>query len=151
MSNPVLSLRLGPNDLHQERRSGLAQTSAIDDRPSSLQKSLTTLNGTSTDILASALVSLDGLIIASALMIPVDEDTVGAMSAAMLSFGGRVAEEFTRGTLEQILIKGESGYVLLTKAGEDAVLCVITSSMAKLGLIFLECKRTSLKLSEALD
>jgi predicted regulator of Ras-like GTPase activity (Roadblock/LC7/MglB family) len=151
MSNPVLSLRLGPNDPHQERRNGMAQTSAIDDRPSSLQKTLTTLNGTSSDILASALVSLDGLIIASALMIPVDEDTVGAMSAAMLSFGGRVADEFTRGTLEQILIKGESGYVLLTKAGEDAVLCVITNSMAKLGLIFLECKRTSVKLSEALD
>lgn len=149
MGNPVLSLRLGPNDPHQDRGS-LAPANATGDRPKALQKSLTALNGTSTDILASALVSLDGLIISSALMISVDEETVGAMSAAMLSFGGRVAEEFSRGALEQILIKGENGYVLLTKAGEEAVLCVITSNAAKLGLIFLECKRTSAKIAEVL-
>jgi predicted regulator of Ras-like GTPase activity (Roadblock/LC7/MglB family) len=120
------------------------------DRPKILQKALSDLNGTSSDILASTLVSLDGLVIASALLINLDEETVGAMSAAMLSFGGRVAEEFSRGSLEQILIKGDSGYVLLTKAGVDAALCVITSSAAKLGLIFLECKRTSEKLAQTL-
>lgn len=149
MGNPVLSLRLGPND-PQPDRGPSAPTHVANDRPKTLQKALSALNGTSTDILASALVSLDGLIIASALLINVDEEIVGAMSAAMLSFGGRVAEEFSRGTLEQILIKGENGYVLLTRAGEDAALCVITNNVAKLGLIFLECKRASAKIAETL-
>ncbi len=149
MGNPVLSLRLGPNDPQPERGSP-APAHVANDRPKALQKTLSALNGTSTDILASALVSLDGLIIASALLINVDEEIVGAMSAAMLSFGGRVAEEFSRGTLEQILIKGENGYVLLTRAGEDAALCVITNNAAKLGLVFLECKRASAKIAETL-
>jgi hypothetical protein len=149
MGNPVLSLRLGPNDPHQDRGTS-APANPATDRPKMLQKALSALNGTSPDILASALVSLDGLIISAALLIDVDEETVGAMSAAMLSFGGRVAEEFSRGNLEQILIKGENGYVLLTTAGTEAVLCVITTNAAKLGLIFLECKRTSAKIAEAL-
>lgn len=149
-SHSVLSLQVGPNEPRQGGRVAPAPTPVTIDRPRSLQKSLSDLNGTSADILASTLVSLDGLVIASALLINLDEETVGAMSAAMLSFGGRVAEEFSRGALEQILIKGENGYVLLTRAGTDAVLCVITNNMAKLGLIFLECKRTSAKLAQIL-
>ncbi len=150
-THSVLSLQMGPNDSRQGARGGPtpAPVTTID-RPRSLQKSLSDLNGTSAEILASTLVSLDGLVIASAFLINLDEETVGAMSAAMLSFGGRVAEEFSRGALEQILIKGENGYVLLTRAGTDAVLCVITNNMAKLGLIFLECKRTSAKIAQIL-
>jgi len=149
MGNPILSLRLGPND-PQSDRGAPAPTTISTDRPKALQKVLSALNSTSTDIQASSLVSLDGLIIASALLINVDEEVVGAMSAAMLSFGGRVAEEFARGTLEQILIKGENGYVLLTRAGDDAALCVITNNGAKLGLIFLECKRAAARIAETL-
>jgi len=43
------------------------------------------------DIQASAIVSVDGLIIASALPSGAGEDRVAAMSAAMLSLGERIA------------------------------------------------------------
>lgn len=43
------------------------------------------------DIEASAVVSVDGLIIASALPADVQEDRVSTMSAAMLSLGERMA------------------------------------------------------------
>ena len=122
----------------------------VQDKTRVLHYALSALNSSSADILASAVISLDGLVIASSLKIEVDEELVGAMSAAMLSFGGRVSDEFSRGQLEQILIKGEGGYVLLTKAGEEAVLSVITNSVAKLGLIFLECKRTAVKIAASL-
>ena len=97
----------------------------------------------SPDIQASALVSIDGLIIASALPGRVEEDRVSAMSAAMLSLGERISIELRRGDLDQVYIRGDNGYVMLTSVGQDAVLTVMASVNAKLGLIFLDIKRTA--------
>lgn len=80
------------------------------------------LNGTSADIEASAVISTDGLMIASLLPADMDEDRVGAMSAAILSLGERSAVELARGDLEQVLIKGDNGYILMTHASDEAVL-----------------------------
>jgi uncharacterized protein len=112
-------------------------------RADMLTSVLTELNGTSADIQASGVISTDGLMIASVLPAGLDEDRVGAMSAAMLSLGDRTAKELGRGTLEQVLIKGAQGYVLMSYAGEEAVLTVMAKPNAKLGLIFLDVKRAA--------
>ena len=93
------------------------------------------------DIEASAVVSVDGLIMASALPAGMDEDRVSAMSAAMLSLGERIAGELGRGYLDQVYIKGENGFVILMSVGEEAVLTVLARKEAKLGLIFLDMRR----------
>lgn len=111
---------------------------------------LTELNGTSADIEASGVISTDGLMIASVLPAGMDEDRVGAMSAAMLSLGDRTAQELARGTLEQVLIKGAKGYVLMTYAGAESVLTVLAKPQAKLGLIFLDVKRASVTIADLL-
>ncbi len=111
---------------------------------------LNELNGTSADIEASGVISTDGLMMASVLPAGLDEDRVGAMSAAMLSLGDRTAQELNRGGLEQVLIKGDSGYVLMTYAGEEAVLTVMAKTNAKLGLIFLDVKRAAESITEVL-
>ncbi len=111
---------------------------------------LTELNGTSADIEASGIISTDGLMMASVLPAGMDEDRVGAMSAAMLSLGDRTAQELSRGSLEQVLIKGQRGYVLMTYAGQEAVLTVLAKPNAKLGLIFLDVKRAAESISELL-
>jgi predicted regulator of Ras-like GTPase activity (Roadblock/LC7/MglB family) len=95
------------------------------------------------DIEASAVVSVDGLIIASALPVDVEEDRVSAMSAAMLSLGERIAGELGRGILDQVYIRGANGYVILTSVGEDAVLTVLARKDAKLGLVFLDMRRAA--------
>jgi predicted regulator of Ras-like GTPase activity (Roadblock/LC7/MglB family) len=97
----------------------------------------------SPDIVASAVVSVDGLIMASALPADVEEDRVSAMSAAMLSLGDRISGELGRGTLEQVYIRGDDGYVILTAVGEEAVLTALARQEAKLGLIFLEMRRAA--------
>lgn len=109
---------------------------------------LNDLNGTSADIEASAVISTDGLMMAALLPSGMDEDRVGAMSAAMLSLGDRTSRELARGTLEQVLIKGDKGYVLMTHAGEDAVLTVLAKPNARLGLIFLDVKRAAENVSK---
>lgn len=106
------------------------------------------LQASSSDIQASAVVSVDGLTIASALPQGVEEDRVSAMSAAMLSLGERIASELGRGTLDQVYIKGEEGYVMLMSIGEDAVLTTLSRAKAKLGLIFLDMRRATEDLSE---
>ncbi len=111
---------------------------------------LTELNGTSADIEASGVISTDGLMMASVLPANMDEDRVGAMSAAMLSLGDRTAQELARGHLEQVLIKGDRGYVLMTYAGAEAVLTVLAKPNAKLGLIFLDVRRAAESIAEML-
>lgn len=105
------------------------------------------LQASSPDIEASAVVSVDGLTIASALPQGVEEDRVAAMSAAMLSLGERIANELGRGSLEQVYIKGEHGHVVLMAVGRDAVLTTMAREQAKLGLIFLDMRRAAADLS----
>ena len=103
---------------------------------------LRNMQSSSPSIEASAIVSVDGLTIASALPSSVEEDRVAAMSAAMLSLGERIASELGRGGLEQVYIKGSNGYVILMSIGSDAVLTALAHENAKLGLILLDMHRT---------
>ena len=109
---------------------------------------LTDLQATSPDIEGSAIVSVDGLSIASALRPDIEEDRVSAMSAAMLSLGERIATELGRGKLDQVYIKGKNGYVILLAIGEDAVLTIMARKEAKLGLILLDMSRAAADLSK---
>jgi predicted regulator of Ras-like GTPase activity (Roadblock/LC7/MglB family) len=115
-----------------------------------LESVLNELNGTSADIEASAVISTDGLMMAAQLPAGLDQDRVGAMSAAILSLGDRTAAELARGDLEQVLIKGDDGYVLLTYAGQEAVLTVLAKPDAKLGLIFLDVKRAAANIAKVI-
>jgi len=101
------------------------------------------MQAASPEIEASAVVSVDGLIMASALPVEVEEDRVSAMSAAMLSLGERIAGELGRGVLDQVYIRGGNGYVILSAVGEEAVLTALAREGAKLGLIFLEMRRAA--------
>ena len=104
---------------------------------------LSDLNGSSAEIEASAVISTDGLMMAAQMPAGMDEDRIGAMAAAMLSLGDRTARELARGALDQVLIKGNHGYVLMVHAGKEAVLSVMAKPNARLGLIFLDVKRAA--------
>ena len=108
-----------------------------------LVERLRTLQRSTPAIEASAVVSVDGLIIASALPQGVEEDRVSAMSAAMLSLGERISNELGRKGLEQVYIKGSKGAIVLTSIGEEAVLTALARQDAKLGMIFLEMRRAA--------
>jgi len=95
----------------------------------------------SPDIEASAIVSVDGLPIATALPREVEEDRVSAMSAAMLSLGERIASELGRGVLSEVQIKGEKGFAILQSLGTEAVLTVLAREGAKMGLVLLDMRR----------
>lgn len=120
--------------------------SRIDD----LNNALAELKSSSGDVEACAVVSEDGLIIASLLPQGVEESRIAAMCAAMLSMGERTASELKRGTLEQLFIKGDSGYVITMHAGPHAVLVAMAGKDTKLGLVFLDLSRTAEKVKSIL-
>lgn len=120
-------------------------------RTESLNKALNNLQGSSADIEAAAVVSEDGLIIASSLPQGIEEAQIAAMSAVMLAMGTRTAVELKRGSLEQLFVKGTNGYVVIMNAGPHAVLLAMTRKEAKLGLIFLDVSRSADEVKKVLS
>lgn len=100
----------------------------------------TFVSGTN-EVQGAALVTPDGLPLATTLPMGMDEERVAAMSAAMLSLGERIGSELARGSIDRIYVQGSKGYGLLTSCGEDAVFLVLASEAAKQGILMLEIKR----------
>ena len=103
------------------------------------------------NIQGSAIVSVQGLPICSALPRDVNDGIVSAMSAAILSVSERAVEELVRGDLKRILIEGVDGIIILSKAGENAILCTLAKSEASLGMVFLNIQSVSNKIAQLLD
>ncbi len=108
-----------------------------------LAASLNEFIQTSPDVEAAAVVSFDGLAMASALPDDMDEDRVGAMSAALLSLGEQAARGLGRGDMRQLFVEGEHGYVFLMSARDQAVLAAVTDEGAKIGFILYEMRRAA--------
>lgn len=113
-----------------------------------LKPILSELNNVSEHIEASAVMSRDGLSVASVLGDGVDPDRLGAMCAALLGLADTTARELNRGALRQVLIHGTLGYMLITHVGEKAVLAVATKPGTNLGMVFLETKKTAQKIAD---
>lgn len=117
-------------------------------RAESIEKRLEALRLSGSDIQAAAAVSVDGFMIAASLPDDLAQNSVSAMSAAMLALGDRIAQELGRGPLDQVFIKGDNGYVLMTTVNDNIVLTVLAGAEARLGLTLLDMRRTAMALSE---
>lgn len=116
-----------------------------------LKPILSALNSVSEHIEASAIMSRDGLSVASVLGQGVDPDRLGAMCAALLGLADTTARELNRGALRQVLIHGTLGYMLITHVGDKAVLAVATKPGTNLGMVFLETKKTAQQIADILS
>ena len=109
-------------------------------RTESLNKVLKSLQTSSPDVEASALISEDGLMIASALPQDLDETRVAGMSATLLNLGTRAAVELRRGEVQEVIVRGLNGYAVMITAGRGVLLLVLTNENAKLGLVFFDMR-----------
>jgi hypothetical protein len=106
---------------------------------------------TSPEVEAAAVVSADGLPMASALPPHVEEDRLAAMSAALLTLGERAADNLGKGELAQVFVEGSNGHVILMSAGHNAVLVAVTSRAAKAGLILFEMRKASTRVKHVME
>ena len=107
-------------------------------RSEQIVERLGTLKSVTPELEGAAVISVEGLMIASFLPEELEEDRMAAMSAAMLALGERIATDLGRGKLDRVFINGDDGVVLLMSVDEKAVLTTLVSNEAKLGLVFLE-------------
>lgn len=112
-------------------------------RVDALNRILRNLQSSSPDVEASALISEDGLMIASALPQHIEETRVSAMTATLLSLGTRAAVELARGEVREVLVRGSEGYAVMMAASSGTLLLVLANRDAKLGLVFLDLRRAA--------
>ncbi|HUR52025.1 MAG TPA: roadblock/LC7 domain-containing protein [Mycobacteriales bacterium] len=119
-------------------------------RSEQLDRAIHGLLSQTPEIEAAAVVSFDGLPMASALPQTMDEDRVAAMSAALLSLGERAAQGLGRGELSQVYIEGDAGTVFLVSADDEAVLVAVAAQGAKVGMMLFEVRRAAAAVADAL-
>src|SRR5580692_12321903 len=119
-------------------------------RSQQLDRAIADLLAQAPEVEAAAVVSFDGLPMASALPATMDEDRVAAMSAALLSLGERAAEGLGRGGLNQVYIEGDDGTVFLVSADDEAVLVAVAAKGAKVGMMLYEVRRAASSVAEVL-
>lgn len=107
--------------------------------------------GDAPEIQAAAVVSVDGLPMASALPPDVEEDRLAAMSAALHTLGERAATGLGKGDLEQVFVEAEDGYVVLMAAGDGAVLVTVADRDAKAGLVIFEMRKAATRVAEIMN
>jgi predicted regulator of Ras-like GTPase activity (Roadblock/LC7/MglB family) len=112
-------------------------------RAARLDRALSDLLGQAPELEAAAVVSFDGLAMASALPPGMDEDRVAAMSAALLSLGEKAAQGLGRGDLSQVYVEGETGTVFLVSCDDQAVLVAVAAAGAKAGLMLFEVRHAA--------
>lgn len=113
---------------------------------SGLRALLRGMNTAMPDIEASAVISGDGLVIASVLGPETDPDRYAAMCASLLALAERAAFEISRGDLRLILVDGENGSMLLVRADPNTVLAVAARPKANLGMVFRVARETATKI-----
>ncbi len=89
------------------------------------------------EVTNSALISLKGQMMASALHDDVDAKAVAAMTAALTSVGVRVAETLKAGKTSSVVITGSDQLIVLNQISQ-AVLIALAPADGKIGLIDFE-------------
>lgn len=127
---------------------------AVEEKPMSrldeINRVLRKLQSDSFGVEACALISEDGLMIASVLAADMEETRVAGMTATLLSLGGRASMELGRSHLQEVIIRGESGYAVLVSAGRGALLLALTNENSKLGLTFFDMRESVRSLQKVL-
>lgn len=126
----------------------------VEEKPMSrldeINRVLRKLQSDSFGVEACALISEDGLMIASVLAANMEETRVAGMTATLLSLGGRAAMELGRGGLEEVIVRGDDGYAVLVSAGRGALLLALTNENSKLGLVFFDMREAVRSLQKVL-
>lgn len=98
------------------------------------------LHNASYEIEASALMSADGIMLASHLPKETSDDKMAAMSAAMLSLSDRMVGDLSGGETDRVMIQSSVGYVIVTAVSAEILLTVVAQPDAKLGMVFHDIK-----------
>jgi len=101
-------------------------------------------------VYASALITIDGFPLVTAMHNYVDEMIISASSASILALGERTTEEFRQGKLKRIVIEGKKGMTIINGLNKELFLIALAPIDARLGILFLEIKETRARIKKIL-
>lgn len=99
------------------------------------------------EISAGAIVSVQGLPIASQLPRNSNEGIVSAMTAALTSVSVRACEELERGNMKRLIVEGDAGIFICQNAGQNSILTILATPDAKLGMLYLDLEKYCAKIA----
>jgi hypothetical protein len=97
-----------------------------------------------------AVISRDGVVLAAELPGQFDQARLGAIAAGILSLSGRSVGQLQRGELQQTVIQGTDGKIIITHAGGKAALVALADTNLSLGMAFLEARETAQQVADLL-
>lgn len=118
-----------------------SNTMAAKKKSELLAESLSGLLASSSDIEGAAVVGNDGLVYS--VNVPqkvLDENMVGAASAAVLSLSLRSVDQLKRGDYKQTLIQGSDGNIIVARLNSDTLCVGLTKKDINLGMAFAEMR-----------
>lgn len=93
--------------------------------------------------------STDGLSIAHDFP-DAESERVAAMAATALGLGKRITERTNLGGMQETVVRGDHGYLVVYAAGENAVLVMSGPINSNLGLMRIEARAASAMVSQVL-
>ena len=99
------------------------------------------------DVEASAIVSRDGLLMASDISAGIQAETFAAMSATMLGASETAITELRKGNVERVIAESKEIKIIVGGAGANALLVLMAQPTAALGLILVEMDKAVKKIS----
>ena len=122
----------------------------IDYRSESLLRSLAELHRATPEIRGSAVITHDGLVIASYppgwdadIHAPTGGENVAAMAAVVVTQAERTVARLEQGELERVLVEGERGTVGIFPVTADTALALLIAKDVKLGLVLLNARQAA--------
>ena len=98
-----------------------------------------------------AVITRDGLLIASELRGEIDGDTLAAMTATMTGAAETAVQELNKGTPDRVIVESEKTKLIAIGAGKQAILVNVVQPKAKLGMVLMDMKKASAKVKKVLE
>jgi predicted regulator of Ras-like GTPase activity (Roadblock/LC7/MglB family) len=106
----------------------------------------------SPDFEGAVLVSMDGLVMAAeGTLENLDDSDVGAVATRAFGLSGETTNMLERGDLSKLILLGQEGNMVITRAGSEALCVVLLRPHAKIGIASFEAERISQQIADVLS
>lgn len=123
---------------------------STDERLRRISKMLSELER-KTSLEAIALVSKSGLRIACATSTVVDADLFSASAAVLINIGEKTTRELRHGNLNDVILRGENGFTIVTEVTPHTMLVASCKEMHKLGYYMALLKNYTKRIAQILS
>ncbi len=111
-------------------------------------QTLSELENSTGDIISTAIVTLDGLIMASTRSDTMHREIFAAYGAAAFKRAGETMEELTGENIDVLIYESKNHMAVTVRAGKQALLIVLTGKNVQMGLVLMNAQKTAMKIIE---